>query len=314
MKFTIDFNSGGNHGHQLKDALGGWTIGHLFNLTYVHTPYKYLDSFGVGKSHPQLKKWQRRLKKRRIQRISGPLWDGISDYEEMQAYFQKRFSGLSPDTFLIFDKALRIHPFQTIPWQHTGRIKHPIFETLVERVSRNFAALHPMPLQDRSAAKQVAVHINGGIDYDPLNYPQHFAAPARVRYLFPMAYYGNILDQIAQALGPENCDFTIYTETLNAEKVVNYFQNRPRTKVALGNNRDKSTNAQIIEIFKSFITADILVTCNSSFSTVAAYFRESRPTIYHPHDHLNHLPSPPYFPTREDGSFNAQLLAKTLQK
>ena len=47
MDFTIEFNSGGNHGHQLKDALGALTIGHLFNLNYVHRPYSYLDFFGI---------------------------------------------------------------------------------------------------------------------------------------------------------------------------------------------------------------------------------------------------------------------------
>ena len=36
MDFTI-FTSGGNHGHQLKDALGGLTIGRLFNLNYVQS-------------------------------------------------------------------------------------------------------------------------------------------------------------------------------------------------------------------------------------------------------------------------------------
>ena len=46
MDFTIEFTSGGNHGHQLKDALGGLTIRRLFNLNYVHTPYSYLDYFG----------------------------------------------------------------------------------------------------------------------------------------------------------------------------------------------------------------------------------------------------------------------------
>ena len=47
MDYTIEFNSGGNHGHQLKDALGGFTIGHLLNLNYIHTPYSYLDFFGI---------------------------------------------------------------------------------------------------------------------------------------------------------------------------------------------------------------------------------------------------------------------------
>ena len=48
MDFTIEFNSGGNHGHQLKDALGGFTIGYLLNLNYIHTPHSYLDFFGIG--------------------------------------------------------------------------------------------------------------------------------------------------------------------------------------------------------------------------------------------------------------------------
>ncbi|MCG8309857.1 MAG: hypothetical protein MI975_20845 [Cytophagales bacterium] len=75
MDFTIEFNSGGNHGHQLKDALGGLTAGCLFDLKYVHTPHKYLDYFGIGYQTPILKVWSRRLKYRRIKRMRGPFWE-----------------------------------------------------------------------------------------------------------------------------------------------------------------------------------------------------------------------------------------------
>ena len=60
----------------------------------------------------------------------------------------------------------------------------------------------------------------------------------------------------------------------------------------------------IQDIFYHFIQSDILVTCNSSFSAMASYFRDGKITIYHPHDHLENLPEDQFIKTDESGGFD----------
>jgi hypothetical protein len=56
------------------------------------------------------------------------------------------------------------------------------------------------------------------------------------------------------------------------------------------------------------VKSDILITCNSSFSTVASYFRYNKPTIYHPHVFFKGISSGNYIPTDEFGNFDTGLL------
>ena len=114
MDFTIEYTSGGNHGHQLKDALGGLTIGRLFNLNYVHTPYGYLDYFGIGYNHPVLEVKDRNSRYKNIVRVEGPLWCGIEDHAELIEYFEKALPKNDKDTLVILENALRISIFPTI--------------------------------------------------------------------------------------------------------------------------------------------------------------------------------------------------------
>ena len=307
MDFTIEFNLG-NHGHQLKDALGGLTIGRLFNLNYVHTPYDYLDYFGVGYNYQVLQKADRNLNYKNIVYVEGPLWSGIDNHEELIKYFKEALPKTDTDTLVIFANGLRIHPFQAIPWYREGRIKQNIFKEIQHEVSRNFNELHSLKINNFKSPIEVAVHINRGTDYDREKFPHHFSSPFAVRYMFDMDYYENIILHIENAFGAGNVIFNIYTENKNSEDILDRFQNRKYTRVLLGSNRDEKNHDQIHSIFRSFVEADILVCSNSSFSVMCAYFREGRKTIYHPHRHLRYLPEPNYIKTEDDGSLNIELL------
>lgn len=308
MDFTIEFTSGGNHGHQLKDALGGLTIGRLFNLNYIHTPYNYLDFFALGYNSPVIAKEDRLQYYDTIVRVEGPLWSGIEDYEELQDYFSKALPERNDTTLVILANALRIHPFQTIPWYQEGLIKENIFAQIQTQMSDNFNKKHHLTLTPYQNPIQVAVHINRGTDYDKEKFPKHFSSPYAVRYMFDMDYYENIIHHIETAHGIGKVQFTIYTEKENAQDIIARFSNRKHTTVQLGSNREEKNYDQIHAIFKAFVTADILVCSNSSFSVMCAYFRKDRKTIYHPHLQLRHLPEPNYVKTAEDGSLDIQVL------
>ena len=188
MDFTIEFTSGGNHGHQLKDALGGLTIGKLFDLNYVHTPYSYLDYFGLGYQCEVVTKQERTLKYKNIIRVEGPLWCGIDEYDELLEYFEKALPSRSEDTLVILENALRIHPFQTIPWFINGHTARNIFAEIQDETSQKFNDLHNLKITDYKSPVQVAMHINRGNDYDREKYPSHFSTPFAVRYMFCLLY------------------------------------------------------------------------------------------------------------------------------
>lgn len=314
MDFTIEFTSGGNHGHQLKDAIGGLTIGRLFNLNYIHTPYSYLDYFGLGYKYPVIEKENRKLHYETIVHVEGPLWSGIEDYDDLLEYFSKALPENNDTTLVVLQNALRIHPFQTIPWYQQGKIKTNIFAQIQEEMSHNFNEIHNLTLTQNQYPLQVAVHINRGTDYDKEKFPKHFSSPYAVRYMFDMDYYENIIQHIEKAHGEGNVKFTIYTEKENAEDIITRFGNRKHTKVQLGSNREEKNYDQIHAIFKAFVTAAILVCSNSSFSVMCAYFRKDRKTVYHPHLQLRHLPEPNYVKTNEDGSLDCQVLLEEIVK
>lgn len=308
MDFTIEFTSGGNHGHQLKDALGGLTIGRLFDLNYVHTPYEYLDFFGIGYTYKQIKKEERQGMYKHIKRVSGPLWCGIDAYDKMYDYFKEKLLNVEENTLIILDNALRIHPFQTIPWYEEGRLKYDICSAIQQELSDNFIALHSLTLSSPKKPIDVVVHINRGMDYDREIYPQHFTSPYAVRFMFPMDYYENIMVHIEKAYGIGNVNFKIYTEELNSEDITGHFNNRANTQVLLGTNREKKNYDLVHSIYQAFVEADILVCSNSSFSVMCSYFRKGRKTIYHPHLQLRYLEEPFYIGTDDDGAFDIQLL------
>ena len=49
MKFCVKLTSGGNHGHQLKDYIGGILFGRIFGLEFMKTKSKYLEFTGINR-------------------------------------------------------------------------------------------------------------------------------------------------------------------------------------------------------------------------------------------------------------------------
>mgnify|MGYP006097302501 FL=1 len=312
MDFTIEFTSGGNHGHQLKDALGGLTIGRLFNLNYVHTPYDYLDYFGIGYNHQVLEVKERNSIYKNIIRVEGPLWSGIEDHTELIEYFEKALPKNDKDTLVIFENALRIHPFQTIPWFQEGKLDRDVFSEIQQEISQNFNDQHSIRVTKSNRPLEVAMHINRGTDYDREKFPQHFTSPFAVRYMFGMDYYENILIHIEKAYGIDNVKSSIYTEKENSEDILERFDGRKNTMVLIGSDREEKNYDQIHNIFRAFVEADILVCSNSSFSVMCAYFRKGKKTVYHPHLQLRYLPEPNYVKTDKDGNLSIELLQQEI--
>ena len=152
------------------------------------------------------------------------------------------------------------------------------------------------------------------MDYDKKIFPSHFSNSFAVRYMFSMDYYENIIIHLEKTYGIGNVETTIYTEQMCSEEIVERFENRLNTKVALGTNRQDQNFNLVHTIFQDFVKADILVCSNSSFSVMCSYFRKDRTTIYHPHLQLRHLPKPNYIPTSESGEIDTKLLPKISER
>jgi hypothetical protein len=283
MYLTLIHNSGGNHGHQLKEAFGALTIAKLFNFTYAHTPYDYLDWFALGDG--EMKRGALGVVKEfRVEPIRR--WSGFSLKEAKKLF--GRFRG---DNLVVLERVQIIHPFQTIKWHQEGLIKRNIFQEIVDETHRKFINRHGKRRMNR-----VAMHISRGRDYERGKYRMHHTSE---RYMFPIEYFVRIADQL------KDHELHIYTERLNSEEIVKTFKNR--AILHIGDNRDDRNYQQIYSIFYDFVMSDIFVGCNSSFSTVVAYFRKGK-MIYHPHVHLQNLPTDQYIPTDINGNFNTKLL------
>lgn len=312
MLATVRNTSGGNHGHQLKDLLGGLAIIKALGLSYLHTPYSYLDFFGLGEGERQLR-WADRFLRYRVVRIRGPRYEGFASYDEMRRFFDPFLREASESTLFSLENAIRVHPCQTIAWHREGLLVRDVFSEVVEEASRKFRAKHRhRESRFGTGLVSVAMHISRGKGYDRVRNPSVFADSRNVRYMFPLVYFTNIYHQLCERLGASRSEFHVFTERLNSEEIVEAFQALPNVTVHVGSNRKEKNFSLVHDIFYNFVSADVLVTCNSAFSAVCSYFRQGKPTIYHPHRHLFDLPEIDYFATDEAGSFDVDRLARSL--
>ena len=277
MNHTIINNSGGNHGHQLKDWIGSYTIGKLLASNYYHTPYHYLDFFLPRQSFQQV----RDLKADKCIEINGPQWDGVESYAEFKSMLKNTSTNKS--TLHKFGNALRVHPFQTIDWFSAKYIQKDIFrEVCVDLENIFYFDKHRK--QNDNGELEVCIHIN--LHHTP------GGDPTKPRYRFPIEYYLNIVQQLLN-LYKQKLNFHIYAEKTNSEILHKIFSDKKFT-LHIGADREDKDYEYIHSVFKDFVDADILVCSNSSFSVVPSYFRMpdlNKLTIYHPHRHLNNLGS-----------------------
>ena len=279
MNYTIKNNSGGNHGHQLKDWMGSYTIGTLLGLDYYHTEYEYLNFF-LPKGY--FKNAVSDLQKDNCINIGGPIWGGIDDYDE----FKNRFKDvkINQDALYVFKNALRVHPFQTIDWFQKKYINQNIFEKVCKELKNAF--YFDKERKQTNDILNVCVHVNlhentGETSVNP-------------RFKFSVDYYHKIINQLEKT-SKKKLDLNIYAEKTNSDIIREEFADK-KFKLHIGEDReiyrDSKDYTYIHSIFKDFVDSDILVCSNSSFSVVATYFRildSNKITIYHPHLHLNNL-------------------------
>jgi len=310
IKLTVKNTSGGLHGHQLKDLLGGMAIAKVFGFNYVHTPYDYLEFFGIGFKENIVSKRDRFLTKKI--KVRGPKWDGIS-YEEAKEIFEP-IKQKNTNCLIVVENALRIHPCQTISWYEQGLISSNVFEEMTLSTTSKFAQKH----KDRnitydSNVINIAMHINRGQDYDPIRFPKHFTDSTNPRYIFPLSYYRNIYNQVVEALNGKPHKLHIYTEQLNSEEIVKEFQNDSNVEIHIGSNRMEKKDELIYDIFYHFVKSDILISCNSSFSSMPVYFRHNKPMVYHPHKHLYDLKGDNHFATDIEGNIDNDRLQRIVK-
>jgi hypothetical protein len=311
MKFTIEYNSGGFHGHQLKDYFGALAIAKILDLKYVYTPYKYLDFFAINDGEKRLRIWLRKLPFPR-QHLTGPHWDGLKTYAEFKEQVELILSK-NEKQLIVFENAFRVHPHQALKWFNDGLIQRNVFQEIVQETTAKYQLRHQLrEKKEDPSVIEVAMHISRGGDFNPLAFPEHFEDSYNVRYMFSMKYFMRIHQQIREAFSDRELHFSVYTEERNSEGVIRAFEGKKDVSLNIGCNRRKPDSKLIENIFKAFVTADILVSCNSSFSTMALYFRGDKPTIYHPQRHMDNLPAWPYLKTDEKGNFPVDRLVQEL--
>ena len=294
MNYTVINKSRGNHGHQIKDWLGGYVAGKALGLNYFHTEYDYLDYF-IPKSYFNS---IQNLKNNEEVHVRGHEpsghMDGFDEYNDFNNFMSKfNEKKLSENNLVVFSNAFRLHPFQTIPWFKNGDISRDLFLETCKELEDAFYIDKEKKTSDEKII--VAIHANfyrndGGDSFRP-------------RFRFGLEYYTNIISQISESISNKKVEFHIYTEKAGSHEISNEFKNKDQCFVHVGSNRQKRNYEQINHIFKDFVDADILVCSNSSFSVVASYYRNSKNkvTIYHPHLHLNHLPEYNYIAADVNG-------------
>ena len=278
MNYTIK-NEVGNHGHQLKDWMGSYTIGALLGLNYYHTDYTYLNFF-LPKGY--FKKAVSDLQKDNYIDIKGPIWGGIDNYNN----FKDRFKDIkiNQDSLYVFQDALRVHPFQTIDWFQKKYINQNIFEKVCNELKNAF--YFDKERKQTSDILNVCVHVN--------LHETTGKSSNHTRFRFPVDYYHKIINQLEKT-SKKKLDINIYAEKTNSDIIREEFADK-KFKLHIGENRNtyrvSKDYTYVHSIFKDFVDSDILVCSNSSFSVVATYFRVldlNKITIYHPHRDLNNL-------------------------
>jgi hypothetical protein len=307
---TVRNTTGGYHGHQLKDLIGGIAAIRVLGYKYYHSVYPYLEFFGLGFREPTTAEIPEDID---FTRIGGPSWNGVS-FENLQKKFGHLENIYINSKFLVsIENAMRVFPCQTITWYKNGLIKDDVFNTLLTEISSKFEKKHKDRQTRYSKDKiHIAIHIARGSSFDKEKFPEHFTNSKNVRFMFSIDYFEEIINQIKKVKTTKPKQFHIYTEKLNSEEVVSRFSDKKDIKLHIGDNREIGNIKLIQDIFFHFVESDVLVTCNSSFSVMAAYFRSKKTTIYHPHHHLFDLPDENFIPTKQNGEFNSKILEKYL--
>jgi hypothetical protein len=292
---VVRLDSGGNHGHKLKDLMSGEVISRIAGFKHVVLPDNQLDIFALGSEDLREPPADLPVIDIRSRAMHGLSW------EQLKGMFTK----LPTECVINISDATRVFPWQMIGWEREGLIPAGMFDQHVVDTTNRYVRRHAdRKLMWDPDACNVAIHA--------AFYPHNTGpTPADVRYIFPLEYYARIIHQLQEVL--EDPTFWFFCERADAELLDRAF---PEHNIVAGPDRilkyrgnEQHYLEPIHKAFHHMVHADVLVTCNSSFSVMATYFRDGRPTIYHPHAHLKDLPTNGfYLPTDEHGTFDASPL------
>jgi len=321
-----------NHGHQLKDWIGGLVISKLLKLEYVHTPYEYLDFFTTDQYDLQIHDMKnldtldfsdflQNKHGRHINQIWGQYHGHYVD--QINLLRCDELNKISDNIVLKINngskkckiksgfknmRVYRMQPCVVNQWFRNKFISHNILDEIIDELTNKFKKYHKNYKSYYDTDKvNVAVHIGRGVDYNDewlLNQPSFVE-----RHMFSLKYFETIFNQLRVIYG-DKIIFHIYTEENNSEEIVSKFCNKKDIKLHIGNNRTDLKYNLVHDIFYHFVMSDILIPCNSAFSVVASYYRKNKITIYHPHEHLFGMPKKNgYIPTSEDGIFDTKFVS-----
>lgn len=319
LYITADLaRSKGNHGHQLKSLFGIYMMAKIIGAEYVHTDYPYLDFFALGDGEKKVGDLNKDIRTFLIEDMpvrnlrDASLCEKVWK-ETLDKILDIKNSSVGDCLIVIGDNMRFFEPEKIISLIKKGKMEKDVFDETSREVSgkyfkKNF--FHTTCFDKKKLS--IAMHINRGIDYDRIKYPQHFSDSRNARFIFPMAYYKEIKKNLDDMFLPEKYDLHIYTERLNSEEIVEVFGPMENVILHIGDNRDQRNYGQVHGIFDHFVKSDIFVACNSSFSMTACYFRHGRPIIYHPNKYLGETSYANYIPTDLSGNFDKKKLMQNI--
>ena len=312
MRFKVTLSTKGNHGHQLKDAIGGILFGRISGWELTNFQSEYLAFSGINRIGSKMRLIDRAMLLGSAYSINGPYWEGFDKWTSLQGVigFHKGRISRRNARFVNVQDATRVHPHQAKKFFLDGRFEKDYCNELLNELQAAYNAENTC-LEKPTDIVNICAHFNRGIDFDNKN-TSAFIDPSAPRYFFPIEYYKTIFSKIRSTLTEKKLEFHIYTEEYNSDALDFAFLEESDVTIIKGRNRSVIQPKEVERIFNAFVKADILVSSNSSFSVTASYFR-SGPTIFHPHDHLNVL-NEDYIPTTITGNFDHAKLMSSLNK
>jgi hypothetical protein len=330
MNYITHEGGGGNHGHKLKNIISAYIMSQVYNLTYLHTPELITDCFGVGfgegfvpwtdsKKHKLKPPYDALLKIvyighfPHISSNHNANWYGDVNIIDLQNILN---NNQTSDTLFVlrnyvyfphtFSDALKLNLVPTT-------CDECVLENTIKKLSLKYSQANIRNVAYNTENEiNIAIQINRGQDFDK---PTYHKSPHSMRYIFPLDYFNNIINQLLNTLKQTNkqVKFKIYTEQYNSEPIVKYFADRKNITVHIGSNRGSRTITDLQyceDIFYHLVNCDILVTCNSSFSVASTFFRYKKPFLYFPHLSFERLPFDWAIETDTSGGFDAKKILK----
>jgi len=266
-------NNGGKTGHKLKEQIGGMILANILGLEFRWIGHESLLPFGFDNIKPLSK--TETLEATVVSSNQGESWK-LRD-ESVLSSFPIGFNYVLGGGFVV-------HPFQAIKWGFQAA-----YDNTVKTLNSLFERGNPRRLDKRHCA---AIHVNHRIhSYQKLNN----VTIKMCHHIPSVEYYLNTVRSCEEngyephAIMESTKDHKYEDALLDAGAVV-----------VTAPPREESSHSIVMDNFRRFVEADLLVASHSSFSVAAIYFREKRESAYFPHNHIQGIPG---IILKEDGSW-----------